>query len=60
MYKIGGTMPGIENFQDSAQHYFELAKSSDFLEEDIASQAFELLTANSYDSIEAHALGVRL
>jgi hypothetical protein len=53
-------MPGIENFQDSAQHYFVLAKSTDFLEEDIALQAFELLTANSYDSIEAHALGVRL
>ena len=53
-------MPGIGNFQDSAQHCFELAKSIDFLEEDIALEAFELLTANNYDCIEAHALGVSL
>ena len=53
-------MPEIENFQETVQHCFEVARSSDFLEEDIALQAFELLTANSYDSIEAHALGVRL
>ena len=53
-------MPEIENFQDSAEHCFELAKVSDFLEEDIASEAFELLTANNYDRILAHALGVSL
>jgi hypothetical protein len=59
-YKIGGTMPEIENFQGSAQHCFELAKSSHFLEEEIALEAFELLTANNYDRIQAHALGVSL
>ena len=53
-------MPGIENFQDSAQHCFELAKSSDFLEEDLALEAFALLTTNNYDCIAAHALGVSL
>ena len=53
-------MPEIENFQDSAQHCFELAKASDFLEEDIALEAFELLTANNYDRMSAHALGVSL
>ena len=53
-------MPEIENVQDSAQHCFELAKSSDFLEDDIALEAFELLTANNCDSILAHALGVSL
>jgi hypothetical protein len=53
-------MPEIESFQESAKHCFELAKSSDFLEEDIALEAFELLTANNYDGILAHALGVSL
>jgi len=53
-------MPEIENFQGSAQYCFELAKSSDFLEDDIALETFELLTANSYDYIAAHALGVSL
>jgi hypothetical protein len=53
-------MPEINNFQDSVQHCFQLAKSSDFLEEDIALEAFELLTTNNYDSILAHALGVSL
>jgi len=53
-------MPGIENYQDSAQHCSEVAKASDFAEEDVALQAFELLTTNHYDCIEAHALGVRL
>ncbi len=53
-------MPEIENFQDFAQHCFELAKSRDFLEEDIAVEAFELLTANDYDRMPAHALGVSL
>ena len=29
-------------------------------EEDIALEAFELLTTNNYDRMSAHALGVRL
>ena len=53
-------MPEVENFHESAQHCFELAKSSDFLEEDIALEAFELLMANSCDPILAHAMGVSL
>jgi len=53
-------MPEIENFQESAEHCFELAKRSDFLQEDMALVAFELLTANNYDRILAHALGVSL
>ena len=53
-------MPEIVSFQNSAEHYFELARSSDFLEEDIALEAFELLTANDHDRISAHALGVSL
>ena len=53
-------MPEIENFQDSAQHSFELAKSRDVLEDDVALEAFELLTANEYDCVLAHGLGVSL
>ena len=53
-------MPEIENFQDSAGRCLELAKRAGFLEEDIALEAFELLTANNYDLILAHALGVSL
>ena len=53
-------MPEIENFQDSVRHCFEVAKASDFLEEDIAVEAFDLLTANNYDRISAHALGISL
>ena len=53
-------MPKIESFQDSAEQCFELAKRSNFLEEDIALEAFELLTVNDYDRILAHALGVCL
>ena len=53
-------MPEIENFQDSVQHCFQLAKSNDFLEEGIALEAFELLTTNNYDCILAHGLGVSL
>ena len=59
-------MPEVENFHESAQHCFELAKSSGFqkssgfLEEDIALEAFELLIANNCDSILAHAMGVSL
>ena len=53
-------MPEIENFHESAEHCFELAKLSDFLEEDIALDAFELLTTNNHDRILAHALGVTL
>lgn len=53
-------MAETQNLQDSAEHCFGLAKSSDFLEEDIALEAFELLTANNHDGILAHALGVSL
>jgi len=53
-------MPEIESFQESAHHCFEVAKWADFLEEDIALEAFELLTANNVDPILAHALGVSL
>lgn len=53
-------MPETENFQESVQHCFEVAKSSDFLEEDIALEAFDLLIANNYDHFAAHALGVSL
>ena len=53
-------MPEIENFQESAEHCFELAKSFDILEKDIALEAFELLTVNNYDFILAHGLGVSL
>jgi hypothetical protein len=59
-------MPEIEKLQESAQHCFEIAKatgfleSSDFMEEEIALEAFELLTANNSDPIMAHALGVSL
>jgi hypothetical protein len=53
-------MQEIENFQDSAEHCFDVARSSNFLEEDAALGAFELLTANGYDCISAHALGVSL
>ena len=59
-------MPNVENFYQSAQHCFEVAKSSgflkpsDFLEQDIALEAFELLATSSFDQISAHALGVSL
>jgi hypothetical protein len=53
-------MPEIQNFQESALHCFEIAKWADFLDEDIALQAFELLTTNDADPILAHALGVSL
>ncbi len=53
-------MPEIENLKSSTERCFELASSSNFLEEDVALEAFELLTANNYDRISAHALGVSL
>jgi hypothetical protein len=53
-------MPEIENLTNSAERCFELASSSNSLEEDVALEAFELLTANDYDGITAHALGVSL
>ncbi len=53
-------MPEVENFHESAERCSELASSSNFLEEDVALEAFELLTANEYDGILAHALGVSL
>ena len=57
---IGDVMPEIANFQNFVGRYFELARANDFLEEDIALEAFELLTANDYDRVSAHALGVSL
>jgi hypothetical protein len=57
---MGGTVPEVENFQESAQHCFELAKSKDLLQKDIALEAFELLTANNYDHLLTYALGVSL
>ena len=59
-FRVGGVMPEIENFQDSAGHCFEVASSSNLLEEDVALEAFELLTANQYDCVLAHGLGVSL
>ena len=53
-------MPETENLKSRAEHCFELASSSNFLEEDIALEAFELLTANEYDCVLAHGLGVSL
>ena len=53
-------MHEIENLQDSAEHCFELASAQNFLEEDVALQAFEMLTANEYDGVLAHGLGVSL
>jgi hypothetical protein len=57
---MGGVMPEIENLKNSAERCFELASSSNFLEEDVALEAFELLTANEYDCVLAHGLGVSL
>ncbi len=59
-FRAGGVMHEIENLQDSAEHCFELASAQNFLEEDVASEAFELLTANEYDGVLAHGLGVTL
>ena len=53
-------MPEIKNLRDTAEHCFEVASSSNLLDEDIALEAFELLTANIHDCIAAHALGVSL
>ncbi len=53
-------MHEIENLQDSAAHCFGLASSQNFLEEDVALEAFDLLTANEYDCVLAHGLGVSL
>jgi len=53
-------MPEIENLTNSAERCFELASSSNSLEEDVALEAFELLTANEYDCVLAHGLGVSL
>jgi hypothetical protein len=53
-------MPDIEDFQEYSEYCFEVANRIGLVEEDIALQAFELLTANAYDSVCAHALGVSL
>jgi hypothetical protein len=57
---MGDVMPEIENLTNSAEHCFELASSQNFLEEDVALEAFEMLTANEYDGVLAHGLGVSL
>ena len=44
-------MPEIESLQNSAERCLELASTSNFLEEDVALEAFELLTANNYHGI---------
>jgi hypothetical protein len=59
-FRGGGVMPEIENLKNSAERCFELASSSNFLEEDVALEAFELLIANEYDCVLAHGLGVSL
>jgi hypothetical protein len=59
-FRGGGVMHEIENLKNSAERCFELAISSNFLEEDVALEAFELLTANQYDCVLAHGLGVSL
>jgi len=53
-------MPEVENLQKLAERCFESASSSNLLEEDVALEAFELLTANQYDYVSAHGLGVSL
>jgi len=54
-------MPEIENLQESAQHFFDIATwAGEIAEVDVALEAFELLTANNYDFFAAHALGVSL
>ena len=53
-------MPEIEDFKSRAEHCFELASANNFLEEEVALEAFELLITNEYDCVLAHGLGVRL
>ena len=53
-------MRQIENFRESPEPCFEVASSQNLLEEDVALEAFELLTANQYDYVSAHGLGVSL
>ncbi len=53
-------MPEIENLKNSVERCFELANSHNFLEEEVALEAFGLLTANEYDCVLAHGLGVSL
>jgi CMP-N-acetylneuraminic acid synthetase len=59
-FRGGDVMPETENLKNSAERCFELASSSNLLEEDVALEAFELLTANHYDCVLAHGLGVSL
>ena len=53
-------MPEIVDLKNSAERCFELASSSNFLEQDVALEAFGLLTANEFDCVLAHGLGVSL
>jgi len=58
--EMGGVMPETEDLYDCATYCFELGRSDNFLDEDVALEAFELLTANAYDRILAHEPGVGL
>ena len=53
-------MPDIEDFQEYSEYCFEVANRIALVEEDITLEAFELLTANPYERVCAHALGVSL
>ena len=59
-FRGGDVMPEIEDLTNSADRCFELASSSDLMEEDVALEAFEMLTTNEYDGVLAHGLGVSL
>ena len=59
-FRGGGVMPEIENLKIRLSIVSNSPSSSNFLEEDIALEAFELLTANEYDCMSAHGLGVSL
>jgi hypothetical protein len=53
-------MPDVEDFQAYSEYCFEVTNRIGLVENDAALEAFELLTANPYDSVCAHALGVSL
>ena len=57
---MGGVMPETENLKNWGERCFEPASSSNFLEEDVALEVFDLLAANEYDCVLAHGLGVSL
>lgn len=53
-------MPEVKNSRETIEYRCEVASSSNFIEEDIVLEAFEQLTANQYDCVLAHGLGVSL